>query len=157
MFKDQPIFCNCLKILTTEGLPESHFHLQFPSSGLSAIKNLKEPQKDDQLASIQMIVSNYSVSGNHWLYFPMTRRWQRSPAGDCSAGRCRSHVLPWIRNSGEQVPHTTRERQLYQQLRYLCLLRTKPLKYKWTPPAAQGAKGSGVLSMSVMQPEGFFF
>lgn len=66
-------------------------------------------------------------------------------------------MLPWIRNSGEQVPHTTYKRQLYQRVRYLCLPHTKPLKYKWTPLAAQGAKGSGVLSMSVMQPEGYLF
>lgn len=68
VFKDQPVFCNCLKILTTEGLPESHFYLQFPSSGFSAIKNLKEPQKEGQLAHTQTVMSNYSASGNHWLF-----------------------------------------------------------------------------------------
>lgn len=68
MFKDQPVFCNCLKILTAEGLPESHFYLQFPSSGFPAIKNLKEPQKEGQLAHTQTVMSNYSASGNHWLF-----------------------------------------------------------------------------------------
>lgn len=65
MFKDQPVFCNRLKILTTEGLPESHFYLQFASSGLSAIKNLKEPQKKEWLVHIRITVSNYSAWGKH--------------------------------------------------------------------------------------------
>lgn len=74
MLKDQPVFCNCLKILTAEGLPESHFYLQFPSSGLSAIKNLKEPQRAEQSAHIQVTTSNQGASGNHGLYLLVTRR-----------------------------------------------------------------------------------
>lgn len=97
MLKDQPVFCDRLKILTTEGLPESHFHFQFPSSGFSAIKNLKEPQREVRLSHIQMIMSNCSASGEHWLYFPTTRRWQR-PLGAIAALRSRLH------RSAQRVP-----------------------------------------------------
>lgn len=151
MFKDQPVFCNCLKILTTEGLPESHFYLQFPSSGLPAVKNLEEPQKEEQLAHRPMTMSNYSASGNHRLYFPMTKGWQRSPAGDCGAGRCHSHVLPGIQQS--RLP----TRLAWGTCTTGCTTSASPDIQVDSVGSSEDAKGSGVLSMAVMQHQGLFF
>lgn len=137
MFKDQPVFCNRLKILTTEGLPESHFYLQFPSSGLSAIKNLKEPQKrvvsayTNNGVKLQCLGQTLALFPHHSKVIEIACGWLQ--CWEVTQPRAFRDVHHWA----EEVPHTTHARQLHQHVWYLCLLPTKPLKHKRTPQAAQ--------------------
>lgn len=151
MFKDQPVFCNCLKILTAEGLPESHFYLQFPSSGFPAIKNLKEPQKEGQLAHTQTVMSNYSASGNHWLFLCSL---QMTAGLGGVAATCFPHPQSRIQQSRPSTPPC--------KAAFPGAALALPAQHHVSHPQVQtdssgspgDTKHSSALSKSVLQPQG---